>query len=64
MCTPEEIDKYNIKVASEMAMERAVSKLDVTPELLLIDFVSINSELNKYQLLKEIWLVLASPVHQ
>ncbi|HPX71352.1 MAG TPA: ribonuclease HII [Acholeplasmataceae bacterium] len=52
MCTPEEIDKYNIKVASEMAMERAVSKLDVTPELLLIDFVSIDSKIKQISIAK------------
>lgn len=52
ICTAEEIDKYNIKVASEMAMERAVSKLDITPELLLIDFVSINSKIKQISITK------------
>lgn len=35
--TPKEIDRYNILNASFKAMHRAVKKLDVTPNLLLID---------------------------
>jgi ribonuclease HII len=37
MCSPEEIDRYNILQASFMAMHRAVDGLKTLPELLLID---------------------------
>ncbi|WP_436517859.1 ribonuclease HII [Ekhidna sp. To15] len=37
IASPEEIDNINILNASYLAMERAVEKLQVTPELLLID---------------------------
>jgi ribonuclease HII len=36
-CTNKEIDKYNILNASIIAMQKAVKKLKVTPQLLLID---------------------------
>ncbi len=35
--TPEEIDKYNILNASQLAMRRAVAKLTPTPDLALVD---------------------------
>ncbi len=35
--TPEEIDKYNILNASQLAMRRAVAKLEPTPDLALVD---------------------------
>ncbi len=35
--SPAEIDQYNILKASFLAMHRAVEKLSVTPELLLVD---------------------------
>ena len=35
--TPEEIDKYNILNASQLAMRRAVAKLELTPDLALVD---------------------------
>lgn len=35
--TPEEIDQMNISNASHLAMHRAISKLCLTPEMLLID---------------------------
>lgn len=37
MCTAKEVDKYNILWASIEAMHRAISKLRVTPQHLLID---------------------------
>lgn len=37
VCTPEEIDEYNILRASFMAMHRAIDALRVRPERLLID---------------------------
>lgn len=37
MCTPAEIDRYNILNASLLAMKRAVEMLSVTPDLLLVD---------------------------
>ena len=37
MCSPEEIDRYNILQASFMAMHRAIDGLKLRPELLLID---------------------------
>ncbi len=36
-CDPREIDRYNILKASFMAMHRAIAKLSIRPELLLID---------------------------
>lgn len=36
-CNPREIDRYNILKASFMAMHRAIAKLSIRPELLLID---------------------------
>ena len=33
----EDIDKYNIKVATKMAMKQAIEKLDINPDFLLID---------------------------
>lgn len=37
VCTPEEIDEYNILRASFMAMHRAIDALNIRPERLLID---------------------------
>ena len=37
MCTPQEIDKINILNASFLAMHRAVEKLNILPQHLLID---------------------------
>ena len=37
MCTPEEIDEYNILEASLLAMRRAIDGLSVKPDLALID---------------------------
>ncbi len=48
----EEIDLYNIKVASQMAMERAVINLTIKPELLLIDFEHINSNISQISITK------------
>jgi ribonuclease HII len=36
-CTPQEIDEINILKASHLAMHRAISKLNIEPELLLVD---------------------------
>jgi ribonuclease HII len=48
----EEIDLYNIKVASQMAMERAVINMTIKPELLLIDFEHINSNISQISITK------------
>lgn len=37
VCTPDEIDEYNILRASFMAMHRAIDALNIRPERLLID---------------------------
>lgn len=50
MVMPEEIDRINILNASFVAMERAVKRLGVVPELLLIDGNRFRTELEiKYQ---------------
>lgn len=36
-CTPQEIDEINILKASHLAMHRAIKKLNIEPELLLVD---------------------------
>ena len=36
-CTPEEIDKYNILWASVEAMHRAIAKLQLSPQHILVD---------------------------
>lgn len=47
-----DIDKYNIKEASRMAMEIAVQNLKIKPDILLIDFMDINSDINKISIVK------------
>jgi len=37
ICTPQEIDEQNIYQATQLAMSRAVAKLQITPEHLLVD---------------------------
>lgn len=37
ICTVEEIEKYNILECSLLAMRRAIEKLDVTPDFILVD---------------------------
>ena len=46
MVFPEEIDRINILNASFAAMSRAVARLNVTPELLLIDGNRFRTQLN------------------
>ncbi|NPV25899.1 MAG: ribonuclease HII [Firmicutes bacterium] len=41
LASPQEIDQMNIRVASLLAMRRAVENLDVAPEHLLVDAVQI-----------------------
>ena len=41
ICTREEIDQYNIYEATKVAMERAIAKLKVTPEHLLLDAMTL-----------------------
>jgi ribonuclease HII len=48
----QEIDLYNIKVASQIAMERAVSNLTIKPNMLLIDFEHINSNISQISITK------------
>ncbi len=37
MCSPQEIDRWNILQASLLAMRRAVENLEITPDLLIVD---------------------------
>ena len=37
MASPKEIDKLNIRVATLLAMKRAIAKLGITPDVVLID---------------------------
>ncbi len=46
VASPEEIDEINILNASYLAMERAVEKLNIRPELLLIDGNRFKTELD------------------
>ncbi|MGI6787002.1 MAG: ribonuclease HII [Acholeplasmataceae bacterium] len=48
----EEIDKYNIKVASQLAMERAVNNLLIEPDILLIDYMKINCDFKQISITK------------
>ena len=41
VCSSEEIDRYNIYRATQMAMERAVAQLELQPQHLLLDAMSL-----------------------
>ncbi len=52
-CSPEEIDEINILQASILAMHRAVDKLSIRPELLLID----GNRFNPYPFIQHLCVV-------
>lgn len=50
--TAKEIDDINIYQASKLAMEKAVQKLEITPDALLIDAMKINSPIKQASIIK------------
>ncbi len=51
--SPEEIDKYNILVATKLAMKRAIEKLPIKPDFLLIDAVKLDDiNINQLNIIK------------
>lgn len=50
--TVEEINLYNIKNAVKMAMLRAVQNLEIRPDLLLIDFEELDTDINSISIAK------------
>ncbi len=52
VASSQEIDQYNIKETSRIAMERAVNNLEVKPDILLIDYMDINSNIRKISITK------------
>ncbi|MFC4735586.1 ribonuclease HII [Bacillus daqingensis] len=51
-CTPKEIDTYNIYEASKIAMVRALERLPVQPDYLLIDAMELPVSINQKNLTK------------
>lgn len=45
MCSPEEIDEYNIYQATKIAMNRAIENMTVKPEYLLIDAMKLDTNI-------------------
>lgn len=45
ICTVEEVDKFNPKEASKIAMQRAVDGLFIKPDFLLIDYYELNKDI-------------------
>ncbi len=52
IATNQEIDQINILNATKLAMQRAVNKLSVKPQLLLIDHVEIDSSIKQIAITK------------
>lgn len=52
VATVEEIDRVNIYEASRLAMKRAVDELDVRPDHLLIDAMTLGTDMNETSIIK------------
>ncbi|WP_018922572.1 ribonuclease HII [Salsuginibacillus kocurii] len=50
--TPAEIDRYNIYKATQLAMKRAVEKLSVAPQYLLVDAMHVPVEVPQQKIVK------------
>ena len=48
-----ELDRVGITKATDLAMKQAIKALNINPDYLLIDYVSINSWDHPYQLIKQ-----------
>lgn len=52
VASPIEIDELNILNATKLAMTRAIDNLDIKPELILIDYVKINTDIKSISITK------------
>jgi ribonuclease HII len=50
--TPEDVDKFNPKKTSILAMQQAVEKIKITPDYLLIDAEKIDSNIPMLSIIK------------
>ncbi|CAM3959096.1 ribonuclease HII [Catellicoccus marimammalium] len=52
ICSPEEIDEYNIYEATKIAMQRAIAQLKEQPDCLLLDAMELPLEIPQQSLIK------------